>query len=101
MKIGGEYTFEGPRDLVWEMLLDPQVLAKVLPGAESLERVGENEFAGALKMKVGPVQGDFQGKVRLEKGSLFSLFPHLEAAKRLLSAARRVGAGDLAATEER
>jgi carbon monoxide dehydrogenase subunit G len=66
MKIGGEYTFDGPRDLVWAMLLDPLVLARVLPGAESLEQVGENEYAGALKMKVGPVQGDFQGKVRLE-----------------------------------
>jgi len=66
MKIGGEYMFDGPRDLVWEMLLDPLVLAQVLPGAQSLERVGENEYAGALRLKVGPVQGDFQGTVRLE-----------------------------------
>ncbi len=66
MKIGGEYTFDGPQDLVWEMLLDPTVLAQVLPGAERLERTGENEFEGRLRMKVGPIQGDFQGKVRLE-----------------------------------
>ena len=66
MKINGEYTFDGPRDLVWEMLRDPAVLAKVLPGAEKLDRVGENEFEGALRMKIGPVQGDFQGRVRLE-----------------------------------
>jgi hypothetical protein len=66
MKVAGEYTFDGPRDVVWEMLLDPTVLARVLPGAEKLERVGENEYEGQLKIKVGPVQGDFQGKVRLE-----------------------------------
>jgi len=66
MKVAGEYTFDGPRDVVWEMLLDPDVLARVLPGAEKLEQVGENEYEGQLKIKVGPVQGDFQGKVRLE-----------------------------------
>ncbi len=66
MKISGEHTFDGPQSLVWEMLLDPTVLARVLPGAEKLERTGENEFEGALRMKVGPVQGDFQGKVKLE-----------------------------------
>jgi uncharacterized protein len=66
MKIGGEYTFDGPQDLVWAMLLDPVVLAQVLPGAEKLDRTGENEYEGALKMKIGPIQGDFNGKVRLE-----------------------------------
>lgn len=66
MKIGGEYVFDGPRDLVWSMLLDPDVLARVLPGAETLVQVAPNEFDGALRMKVGPVQGEFQGKVRLE-----------------------------------
>jgi uncharacterized protein len=66
MKIGGDYTFDGPQDLVWEMLLDPVVLAQVLPGAEKLDRTGENEYEGALRMKIGPIQGDFNGKVRLE-----------------------------------
>jgi len=66
MKIGGEYTFDGPQDLVWAMLLDPTVLARVLPGAERLDRTGENEYEGELRMKVGPIQGNFRGKVRLE-----------------------------------
>jgi hypothetical protein len=66
MKIGGDYQFDGPQDLVWETLLDPTVLASVLPGAEKLELVGENEYEGALALKVGPVQGQFQGRVRLQ-----------------------------------
>ena len=66
MKVGGDYTFEGPQDLVWETLLDPVVLASVLPGCEKLELVGDNEYEGALKIKVGPVQGQFMGKVKLE-----------------------------------
>ncbi|MGD2069938.1 MAG: carbon monoxide dehydrogenase subunit G [Gemmatimonadota bacterium] len=66
MKVEGEYLFEGPQDLVWETLLDPEVLASVLPGCEKLELVGEDEYEGALKIKMGPVQGAFMGKVKLE-----------------------------------
>jgi hypothetical protein len=66
MKLAGEYVFDAPRDSVWRALLDPVVLASVLPGCEKLELVGENEYEGILKIKVGPVQGDFKGKVKLE-----------------------------------
>jgi len=65
MKIAGEYRFEGPRDVVWEALMDPDVLCSVLPGCEKLERVGDDEYEGALEIKIGPVQGAFKGKVKL------------------------------------
>jgi carbon monoxide dehydrogenase subunit G len=66
MKIGGEYTFDGPQELVWQTLLDPVTLARVLPGADKLDQVGENEYEAALTMKIGPIQGQFMGKVKLE-----------------------------------
>jgi uncharacterized protein len=65
VKIEGQHRFEAPRDLVWKALLDPEILAKTLPGCEKLERTGEQTFHGALVMKVGPVQGQFQGEVQL------------------------------------
>lgn len=65
MELEGSYTFNAPRDVVWPALLDPEVLAKVMPGCEKLEQVGDNEYEGMLKIKVGPVQGKFQGKVTL------------------------------------
>lgn len=65
MKIDGEYTFDAPRALVWDALQDPAVLATVLPGADSLETVGEDEYKGALKIKVGPVQGKFKGHIQI------------------------------------
>jgi hypothetical protein len=34
-----------------------------------------------------------RARLRLARGSLFSLLPHLEAARRLLACAQRVGAG--------
>jgi hypothetical protein len=65
VKLEGSYTFEAPRDVVWEALLDPDVLVNALPGTEKLEKVGENDYKGTLKIKVGPVQGQFQGTVTL------------------------------------
>jgi len=65
MKIAGEYLFEGPQDIVWEALMDPDALASALPGCEKLERVGEDEYEGALEIRIGPVQGAFKGKVKL------------------------------------
>lgn len=65
MKIQGEHTFDAPRELVWQALLDPEVLARVLPGGEKLERTGENSFRGGLNVQVGPVKGQFQGTLDL------------------------------------
>lgn len=65
MKINGSHTFDAPRDTLWPMLLDPNVLTKVMPGAEELEEVGDNEYEGVLKIRVGPVQGKFNGNITL------------------------------------
>lgn len=62
MKVQGTYIFEAPLDVVWRALFDPEVLAKTLPGCEKLEREG-NQFRGDINVKMGPVQGKFQGKV--------------------------------------
>jgi carbon monoxide dehydrogenase subunit G len=37
-----------------------------MPGGEDFTEVGENEYAGNLKIKVGPVQGVFKGNIKLE-----------------------------------
>ncbi len=66
MKVAGEYTFEAPQAVVWEALQDPAVIASVMPGCEKLELVGENRYEGVLNIKIGPVQGRFKGKIRLE-----------------------------------
>lgn len=65
MKIQGTHTFDAPREQVWRALLDPAILARTLPGCERLERVGENDFQGALNVQVGPVKGQFQGTLQL------------------------------------
>lgn len=65
MKIAGEYLFGSRREAVWAALLDPEMLARTLPGCESLKRVGENQYSGALNVAIGPVKGQFQGTLTL------------------------------------
>jgi carbon monoxide dehydrogenase subunit G len=63
MKLEGEYIFDGPREEVWQIVRDPEVLATALPGTQSLEQVSENEYAGKMHVRIGPVSGVFAGKV--------------------------------------
>jgi carbon monoxide dehydrogenase subunit G len=63
MKIGGEYVFSGPREDVWELVRDPEVLSTALPGTQSLNLVGENEYEGTMNIRVGPVAGVFSGRL--------------------------------------
>ena len=63
MKLEGEYIFDGPREEVWKIVRDPEVLMTALPGAQELEQVGENEYAGKMNIRIGPVSGVFSGKL--------------------------------------
>lgn len=66
MKVSGQHRFDAAPDVVWDGLQDPSVLASTMPGCEKLDLVGENQYEGAIKIKIGPVQGSFQGRVELE-----------------------------------
>ena len=63
MKIEGEYLFGGPRQEVWELVRDPDVLAMALPGTQSLQQVSESEYEGTMNVRVGPVAGVFAGRI--------------------------------------
>lgn len=63
MKVAGEYVFEGPREEVWELLRDPEVLASALPGTQSLNKLSDTEFEGQMHVQIGPVSGVFAGKL--------------------------------------
>ncbi|MCB0072000.1 MAG: carbon monoxide dehydrogenase subunit G, partial [Caldilineaceae bacterium] len=65
MQLEGSYQFQAPRAAVWDALMNPDVLAQALPGGEQMERVGDNEYRAVMNVRVGPVQGKFQGSIEL------------------------------------
>jgi carbon monoxide dehydrogenase subunit G len=66
VNLEGEYTFDGPREEVWDLVQDPEALAMALPGTQSLEKVGENEYEGVMNVRIGAVSGVFSGRVLIE-----------------------------------
>ena len=65
MTMSGEQQLTAARDKVWAALNDPAVLKACIPGCETLDVTGENEFVAVATNKVGPVKATFKGKVRL------------------------------------
>jgi hypothetical protein len=65
LKIEGQHTISAPRDDVWAALNDPEVLSKSIPGGQELVETGENQYRAKMKIRVGPVQGLFDGNVKL------------------------------------
>jgi carbon monoxide dehydrogenase subunit G len=63
MKLQGEYVFSGPREEVWDLVRDPEVLATALPGTQSMNKVSDSEYEGKMHVRIGPVSGIFSGRV--------------------------------------
>lgn len=66
LKIDGSYIFNAPRERVWQVLLDPKVLAQCVPGCESLNEVGPDQYEAIMKVGVASVKGTYKGKVSIK-----------------------------------
>jgi 2-furoyl-CoA dehydrogenase large subunit len=54
-----------PVAVIWSMLLDPDALAALIPGAHDVRRLGETAFAAEVTLGVGPVRGRYRAEIRL------------------------------------
>ena len=66
MKIEGSYKFQAPREKVWQVLLDPQIMAQCMPGCESMEEVGPDEYQASVKVGIAAVKGTYKAKVAIK-----------------------------------
>jgi uncharacterized protein len=65
LKISGSYLLPLPQERAYQMLQDPEVLAKSMPGCEALVKTGENEYQMKMKMMLASISGLFDGNVRI------------------------------------
>jgi uncharacterized protein len=66
VKIDGQFVVHAPRLAVWEMLNDPAVLARTIPGCERLDPAGEHRFDVVVKAGIGAIKGTYRGTVKIE-----------------------------------
>lgn len=67
IQLKGSFQFDAPREAVWDAMLDPDVLLKILPGCEQMEAIGDHQFHGKINLRIGPVHGKFDGDVKLSE----------------------------------
>lgn len=65
MKISGVNTLALPPEEAYRRMQDPTVLAACMPGCESLENIGEDEYKMKMKLAMASLSGAFEGKVRI------------------------------------
>lgn len=77
-------TFEVPVSLedVWPALLDIERIAPCLPGASIDERLGEGEYGGAMRIKLGPITSTFKGTLRIAEADQTRHVAVVEASAR-------------------
>lgn len=66
MKITGAVSLASQAEQVWQAIHDPAVLARTLPGCESLVDKGDNAYGMRVTMGVAAVRGTYDGTIHLE-----------------------------------
>ena len=65
MDLSGSYPFSASPTEVWNLLIDPDVVAACLPGCDRLEPIGEDRYRAALTLAVAAVSGQYSGTVAI------------------------------------
>jgi carbon monoxide dehydrogenase subunit G len=65
VNLDGSAVLHADPDKVWAVITDPAVLARTIPGCESLEQIGDDEYRMNVTAGVGAIRGTYAGEVRL------------------------------------
>ncbi len=65
MKLEGTYTIPAPRHVVWQHLMNPESLARALPGCEKLEPDADGSYRAELKIGIAAVKGSYRGRIEI------------------------------------
>ena len=77
-------TFQVPvgMEAVWDALLDIERIAPCLPGASIDEDRGDGEYAGSMRVKLGPITSTFRGTLRVAEADERARRAVIEASAR-------------------
>src|SRR5262249_28509918 len=67
MKIEGSHTIKAPRGFLYQLMIDPEILQRCVPGCQSLEAAEDGSYKMTLKAGVGSIKGVFTGSIKLDE----------------------------------
>jgi hypothetical protein len=65
MEMNGSRVVPTDVETTWKALNDPEVLKACIPGCETIEATGSNEYKVTMTARVGPVSAKFSGRIVL------------------------------------
>jgi uncharacterized protein len=65
MRFENSFDVDAPLERVWETMLDVEQVAPTVPGAQVLERTGDDSYKVAIKVRVGPMSMTYRGDVEI------------------------------------
>lgn len=65
MKITGTATMAAPPEQVWAAVHDPAVLARCIPGCQSLRELSPGRYAMTVTAGVAAIKGSYEGEVAI------------------------------------
>ena len=65
MKMNDAHTLDAPVEKVWGFLMDPQAIAKVIPGCETLQEAEPDKYQATMKLGIAAISGTYNGTVQL------------------------------------
>jgi carbon monoxide dehydrogenase subunit G len=65
VNLDGSAVLSADPERVWAVITDPAVLARTIPGCESLEQIGDDEYRMNVSVGVGAIRGTYAGEVKL------------------------------------
>jgi uncharacterized protein len=66
LDISGTYTFDGPIEAVWALLMDTSAIAGCVPGCRELQATGDDRYRAQLSVPVAAITGQFDATIALE-----------------------------------
>ena len=67
MKFSQRAVISVAREPLWDFLMDVPKVARSLPGVETVSQIDDITYQGVLKVRVGPISLNLQGKIVLEQ----------------------------------
>jgi carbon monoxide dehydrogenase subunit G len=67
MNLSGTYTFQAEKQLVWDLMMNPNAIASALPGVDEFVPIeGEtNAWQAKAKISLAAVNGSYMGTIRM------------------------------------
>lgn len=65
MVLTGQETISAPNKSVWDIFMDTEALARIVPFVSRLEKVDAENYQSIFEVKVGPVRGSFTGSFKM------------------------------------